>query len=516
MAHYPTPRPDPDFRAQEEVLSGGARPTAIPGGEGTVDAMSLGSDLAELAAKFSSEEGGNLSAELSADLALEVVLNEIVEQACLGTGANSAAVILDREGEWVCRASSGPSAPQLGERLGKEAGLIAECIRTRQIQRCENSEADLPSEIEASRNLAVRSLIALPLFQNGNLAGVFAAFAPQAFAFGIEEERTLEALCGYVLSSLAQVSEPVSVADETVATEALETPTAQSIAEAEGTSNGGATQSARALKIVEKADTTAASAADFPAETRALSGDVRTGDRAVYLATWVMAGVVLAIAALLTTAATERLLGHRRASRASGPPAAGLGPSTEVRTTGNSGSSMASNARGAMTPEPTLLHPRAPEFRGPASPGPTPGRAAESQEEGSLTVYEDGKEVFHLPASGPQAQPGNLPIGTERKPAPIEDHETASVNATEGSLVLRVEPEYPEQARQRKIEGPVVLDLWVGRDGAVQQVKVISGNPLLAGSAITAVKQWQFNPYAVDGRPAEMRSRVTLDFRLPH
>src|SRR5579862_5544669 len=69
-------------------------------------------DLAQLAAVFSAH-GGGVSPELSADLALEIVLNEIAVQACLSTGATGAAIALLRDGEMVCRASDGVTAPGL-------------------------------------------------------------------------------------------------------------------------------------------------------------------------------------------------------------------------------------------------------------------------------------------------------------------------------------------------------------------------------------------------------------------
>src|SRR6266481_8592552 len=81
------------------------------------------SDLGELAALFAAHSGGAFSAEVSADLALEIVLNEIVEQACLATGATGAAIILERDGEMVCRASTGSTAPELGLRLDTASGL---------------------------------------------------------------------------------------------------------------------------------------------------------------------------------------------------------------------------------------------------------------------------------------------------------------------------------------------------------------------------------------------------------
>jgi protein TonB len=90
-----------------------------------------------------------------------------------------------------------------------------------------------------------------------------------------------------------------------------------------------------------------------------------------------------------------------------------------------------------------------------------------------------------------------------------------SPEVAEGSLLYRVEPEYPEEARQRQMQGSVVLDVRMGRDGAVQTVNPVSGQGLLADAAIAAVKQWRFKPRMVKGQPAEMQTKVILNFRLP-
>jgi len=85
----------------------------------------------------------------------------------------------------------------------------------------------------------------------------------------------------------------------------------------------------------------------------------------------------------------------------------------------------------------------------------------------------------------------------------------------EGSLIYRVEPDYPEQARQLEIQGPVVLEVRAARDGSIQEVKLLSGQRLLADAAIAAVKQWRFQPRKVHGQPVEMQTTVTLNFRMP-
>ena len=104
----------------------------------------------------------------------------------------------------------------------------------------------------------------------------------------------------------------------------------------------------------------------------------------------------------------------------------------------------------------------------------------------------------------------------QKKAAPsfTEAAELASMK-TDGVLLHRVEPEYPEQAREQKIQGVVVLEVRVGADGAVQDVQAVSGPPLLIKASADAVKQWRFKPHTSNGHLVEMQSRVTLNFRLP-
>jgi TonB family protein len=79
-----------------------------------------------------------------------------------------------------------------------------------------------------------------------------------------------------------------------------------------------------------------------------------------------------------------------------------------------------------------------------------------------------------------------------------------------------VEPEYPEEARQKGIEGAVVVDVDIDRDGKVLEVKTVSGSPVLAEAVMDAVKLWVFKPHSVGGHPVQMETRITLNFRLPH
>ena len=88
------PEPEP---STAESSAGRAPVTWVGDVPGSEAAPRLESNVAELAARFAAHGGGKVSAEMSAELALQVVLNEIVEQACLATGATGAAVVLERE-----------------------------------------------------------------------------------------------------------------------------------------------------------------------------------------------------------------------------------------------------------------------------------------------------------------------------------------------------------------------------------------------------------------------------------
>jgi TonB family protein len=82
-------------------------------------------------------------------------------------------------------------------------------------------------------------------------------------------------------------------------------------------------------------------------------------------------------------------------------------------------------------------------------------------------------------------------------------------------LLERVVPSYPVQAIQARLQGPVVLQAWIGRDGAIRELKLVRGSLLLGKAACDAVKRWRYKPYLQNGRAVEAQTFVTIDFRLP-
>jgi TonB family protein len=90
-----------------------------------------------------------------------------------------------------------------------------------------------------------------------------------------------------------------------------------------------------------------------------------------------------------------------------------------------------------------------------------------------------------------------------------------SRGVTPGRLIRQVNPTYPSTALQQRISGPVVLQARIGKDGRVHDVKVVSGHPFLASAAVDALRQWQYQPYKLNGQPVDLQTQVTINFNLP-
>jgi periplasmic protein TonB len=89
-----------------------------------------------------------------------------------------------------------------------------------------------------------------------------------------------------------------------------------------------------------------------------------------------------------------------------------------------------------------------------------------------------------------------------------------SQGVTQGMVIHRVNPTYPPLARTARVQGAVVLAAIIGKDGAIQNLHVISGHPLLTQSALDAVKQWRYKPYILNGEPVEVDTQITVNFTL--
>lgn len=122
---------------------------------------------------------------------------------------------------------------------------------------------------------------------------------------------------------------------------------------------------------------------------------------------------------------------------------------------------------------------------------------------------------------------GGVPNGTsaifrttyEAPPPPVEKkhqqegpiHITKIENA---QILYRPQPEYPSIARQMRQQGIVRLEAIISRDGLIEDLKVISGHPLLVRAALDAVRQWRYRPTMLNGQAVEVITTIEVTFTL--
>lgn len=106
----------------------------------------------------------------------------------------------------------------------------------------------------------------------------------------------------------------------------------------------------------------------------------------------------------------------------------------------------------------------------------------------------------------------STPVATVKAAAPQRVRVSSGVAA--GQLLSKIQPPYPPLARQARIQGSVLLSAIIGKDGTIQNLKVISGHPMLTQAALDAVKQWRYKPYLLNGEPVEVETQVQVNFTL--
>jgi protein TonB len=89
-----------------------------------------------------------------------------------------------------------------------------------------------------------------------------------------------------------------------------------------------------------------------------------------------------------------------------------------------------------------------------------------------------------------------------------------SSGVAEGNLINRVEPQYPQMAKIAHVQGDVVLQALISKNGAIENLRAISGHPILIQAAMDAVKQWRYKPYLLNGEPVEVETTITVKFHM--
>jgi len=115
--------------------------------------------------------------------------------------------------------------------------------------------------------------------------------------------------------------------------------------------------------------------------------------------------------------------------------------------------------------------------------------------------------------SGAASSASEAPAATQEPIVSAADRVQLSPQTAQ-NVTVSVPPDYPLLARQMKVQGAVILQALISREGAIQELQVVSGPGILATAAREAVKQWRFKPYYQGGQPVETQARITVNFTI--
>jgi len=108
---------------------------------------------------------------------------------------------------------------------------------------------------------------------------------------------------------------------------------------------------------------------------------------------------------------------------------------------------------------------------------------------------------------------GLLPSASANVPKPSLATVRISQGVSQGLLIKRVQPKYPQAALAVRAQGAVQIEATINKEGNVTNLKVLSGDPVLARAALEAVHQWRYKPYYLDGEPVEIQTQITVNFK---
>ena len=126
-----------------------------------------------------------------------------------------------------------------------------------------------------------------------------------------------------------------------------------------------------------------------------------------------------------------------------------------------------------------------------------------------------------VPGGVPNSVLGTVPWGTSPPPPPqpaSRPPRTRAIRVSSGviaaKLIFHPSPEYPPLAKMARVQGTVLLEAVIGKDGTIQELKVQEGHPLLVRAALEAVRQWRYQPTLLNGEPVDVLTEIEVNFKL--
>ena len=109
--------------------------------------------------------------------------------------------------------------------------------------------------------------------------------------------------------------------------------------------------------------------------------------------------------------------------------------------------------------------------------------------------------------------PSLIASGSPNLPRPTLATVRVSQGVSQGLVIKRVQPKYPQAALAVHAGGAVLIEATVNKEGNISNLKVLNGDPILAKAALDAVRQWRYKPYYLDGEPVEIQTQITVNFK---
>ena len=115
---------------------------------------------------------------------------------------------------------------------------------------------------------------------------------------------------------------------------------------------------------------------------------------------------------------------------------------------------------------------------------------------------------------------GSVPTAAPPPPPPVKQKKPTvqrirvGGNVQQANLIRQPKPVYPPLAKQARIQGVVRFEAIIGKDGTIQNLRLVSGHPLLVPAAQEAVKQWLYKPTLLNGEPVEVVTHIDVNFTL--
>jgi len=428
------------------------------------------------------------------DVALALVLNEIAHQARLITNATGSAVLLIRGGVPVCRSISGATARDASACLSEYSGLV---WRNGAPQHCHDVETDFRSDLASFRRLGIGSFLIVPVQDDKKaVVAIVQTFSARPEGFSDRNLLALQGLSRHIVDHL-------QAAERTFASIPKSTGKAhREIAPEKKTSS-------RFAQWFNTAKPT------FLRQQRSLTLGV----------------LIIALSILLGW--TIGRSGRESARRNRAASAAPVVNHPQIAPAEPNSTGAAQTANQSTGPGGSLID--APEFNAKEEPSPPQSESHRKHVNSrhslvsksrpsdpsstDLVIFESGKRVFPLQSAQSARFTDVTPDREKNRVKPKSKDQQTPVSVSEDvaqeHLLSRIEPDYPEYARTQHLQGTVILNVDVGKDGTVRSLSRAAGDSQLALLAAKAVRQWKFAPLVRNGAPVSFESQVTLSFALP-